>query len=261
MGSIHVCPIFNHNREVPVKKKCQLKWLTSALILLSATVFTTVASADTRTGKRNIAPPVAAGVAVDADNPVAMATLSLQLAKYGDKAKDPLAMVLAASLQKQSGAQSKEFKKTEEGKATGDAKPAIDDNVAGLLDRAKQYGNERSDIIALADDVANTAAKGRTDSSGAADNTYRGAASVRGNSTDIISVTFRAREIAAVSIVGDGDSDLDLYVYDKSGNEVCASVSFGDEQKCTWIPRWTEEYGVHIKNRGSISNRYGIIIH
>ena len=241
--------------------KHKLKLLTSVLILTSATVFATVASAQTGIGKRNIAPPSAAGVVVDADNPVAMATLSLQLAKYGDKTKDPLAMIVAANLQKQSGAQSKEFKKTEEGKATGDAKPAIDDSVAGLLDRAKQYANGSNDIIALADDVANTAAMGRTGPSGTADDTYRGMTSVRGNSSDIIPVTFRGREIAAVSIVGDGDTDLDLYVYDKTGNQVCASVSFGDEEKCTWKPRWTEEYAINVKNRGSISNRYGIIIH
>jgi hypothetical protein len=190
-----------------------------------------------------------------------MAMLSLQLTKYGDKAKDPLAMIVAASLKKQSGAQSKKFKKVEEDKAIGDTTPAIDDSVTGMLDRAKQYANGRSDIFTLADDVANSVAKVRTGSSGPADDIYIGVATIRGNSTDIISVTFRAREIAAVSIVGDGGSDLDLYVYDKSGNQVCASVSFGDEQKCTWIPRWTEGYDVHIKNRGGISNTYGIISH
>lgn len=61
---------------------------------------------------------------------------------------------------------------------------------------------------------------------------------------------------AGAYLSGDGDTDLDLYVYDENGNLVCKSISNSDNEYCTWNPRWTGPFKVTIKNRGTIANRY-----
>lgn len=82
---------------------------------------------------------------------------------------------------------------------------------------------------------------------------------VYGKDTDKFVETFVGGYNASVLISGDGDTDLDLYIYDQNGNEVCKSISYGDDEICTWNPIWTGPFMIKVKNRGTYSNRYNII--
>jgi hypothetical protein len=79
---------------------------------------------------------------------------------------------------------------------------------------------------------------------------------VRGNHTDIYNVTFNGGSRAAVAIYGDGDTDLDLYVYDQNGNLICRATGRGDAEACRWTPRWTGPFRIEVRNLGGMSNRY-----
>ena len=81
---------------------------------------------------------------------------------------------------------------------------------------------------------------------------------VRAHRTDVFTVTFRAGETAMVAISGDGDSDLDLYVFDQNGNRVCGATGRGDDEVCRWTPRWTGTFRVEVRNLGAAANRYRI---
>lgn len=81
---------------------------------------------------------------------------------------------------------------------------------------------------------------------------------VRAFTTDVYHVQFRGGEVAAVAIAGDGDTDLDLYVFDQAGNRICRSVRGGDAEACRWTPAWTGTFRIEVKNLGSMSNRYRI---
>ena len=69
-------------------------------------------------------------------------------------------------------------------------------------------------------------------------------------------VTFRGGSFAEVSLVGDGDTDLDLYVYDEYGNSVCSDSGWSDRAYCSWRPRWTGVFSIEVRNLGSVYNRY-----
>lgn len=71
-------------------------------------------------------------------------------------------------------------------------------------------------------------------------------------------VLFAAGETAAVYVSGDGDTDLDLYVYDANGNLVCSDEDETDEMLCVWTPRRTQAYRVEITNLGDVYNAYAI---
>src|SRR5258708_7886140 len=69
-------------------------------------------------------------------------------------------------------------------------------------------------------------------------------------------VVFRAGDEAVVTVSGDGDTDLDLYVYDDNGNLVAKDDDSTDQCLASWTPKWTGRFFIVVKNRGSIYNQY-----
>jgi hypothetical protein len=82
---------------------------------------------------------------------------------------------------------------------------------------------------------------------------------VRANHTDVYTMRFVGGEKAEVAVVGDGDTDLDLYIYDENGNLIKSDTDYGDDCYVSWYPKWTGSFKVKIKNLGSISNRYVLL--
>jgi hypothetical protein len=68
--------------------------------------------------------------------------------------------------------------------------------------------------------------------------------------------TFRAGELARVTVDGDGDTDLDVYVYDENWNLIDFDDDATDYCVAMWYPEWTGTFHVEIRNLGTISNRY-----
>lgn len=70
--------------------------------------------------------------------------------------------------------------------------------------------------------------------------------------------TFRGGEVARVAVVGDGDTDLDLYIYDENGNLIDYDDSLSGNCICEWTPKWTGKFTIKVVNRGSVYNHFGI---
>ena len=80
-----------------------------------------------------------------------------------------------------------------------------------------------------------------------------------GGMNDNWTVTFVGGFKAAVLIKGDGDTDLDLYVYDELGNLIASSAGPRDRAAVSWTPRWTGKFTIKVVNRSRfVSNRYAI---
>ena len=83
--------------------------------------------------------------------------------------------------------------------------------------------------------------------------------SVNGNSTDTYQISFIADYLAEILVSGDGDTDLDLYVYDSNGNLIASDTDYSDDCYVCWVPKWTGKFIVKIVNRGPLYNRYVIL--
>lgn len=162
-------------------------------------------------------------------------------------------MLAAARLEAMAATKEKVRDKTSKGdasKADEESKPAKGD----LYELAKQFAGTNEALHALIEDSeASVTTRGAT---GGAKSGY---SSVRAYDTDIYRVTFRGGEFAEVAVLGDGDTDLDLYVYDENGNRVCSDTDYTDQTYCSWRPRWTGSFRIEIKNLGDVYNRYRII--
>lgn len=173
--------------------------------------------------------------------------LAGELAKYGAENENPVALYLAAQIMKDNQGAEKAQTKTTTGEgaeaAAGEGELA---SPAALLEQAGALAKKDARLLAMID--AETKREGsRSRVGGAARHIDR----VQPNHTDVYEITFRGDEEAAVYVEGDGDNDLDLYVYDENGNLVGRDVDRGDVCLVTWTPAWTGKFTVKIKNLGS----------
>jgi hypothetical protein len=173
------------------------------------------------------------------------------LVRYGDANGDPLALITAAKMLKEVGSSAGEAKRTGGKAAASKGRPDVFAPDA-VLERAKVLAAGRADVIALADDVAKSGSRGRLGGPG------RMITVVGSGETDTFQVAFEGEEPARVLVSGDGDSDLDLYVYDENGNQICKDDDYSDDMICGWTPAWTGKFSIKVRNRG-IANEYILI--
>lgn len=74
--------------------------------------------------------------------------------------------------------------------------------------------------------------------------------------TDAYRITFSGGNTARITLIGDGDTDLDLFVYDSAGNRVASDIGPTDTAVITFTPRATATYTVRVINLGRVYNRY-----
>ena len=76
-------------------------------------------------------------------------------------------------------------------------------------------------------------------------------------SEDIAYYTYHATEgvEAIITVVGDGSSDIDLYIFDLDCNLITSNRGESDICVCRWVSTATCDYYVAIKNWGSTSNK------
>lgn len=181
------------------------------------------------------------------------ALLADRLAAVGERTKDALLLIAAAKIKQRIGeseATRKPASKRSDAaapKRKGDARRT---DVGSLLARAKHYAGGRKDLIALADDVANTRSRGRVGGVSRTEHV------IRGRTEFMTSHTFQGGSAAGVAIRGDGDTDLDLFVLDASGRPLCGADGPTDEEICRWRPAGTSEFTIVIRNLGGVSNAY-----
>ena len=184
---------------------------------------------------------------------VAQAALADQIARHADRTKDVLAMIAAARLLGQVSPRAVKHEMKTEGAAkpaAGGADAARDTTVAALLARAKQYAGGRNDLNGVIDEVSKFVAKGREDGPARVVNR------IQGGATDVYTISFNGNEPAMAAITGEGQTDLDLFVEDDKGNQICRSTSAVDDEICRWTPRWNGAFRIRVRNIGNTPNEY-----
>ena len=128
--------------------------------------------------------------------------------------------------------------------------------VSAILNRAKTLAVGRQDLLAMVTDVEAMTAKGILPRSLAGQIDWQ---RVAAGHTDVYDLPFQGGTEAIVYIEGDGDTDLDLYVYDQNGNRICSDTDYTDQLICSWTPRWTGNFRIKVVNRGNVWNEYGFV--
>lgn len=189
---------------------------------------------------------------------VSLSNAAMELAREGREVNDPLLLLAAARVLLSVGARdgdgevSSEPLPADAPAASGGASEKADaerrDLAASLIADARLLARGDATVIALASAVENTASKGSVTGPGA----YYPRVDAR--STTTISERYRGGQLAEAAIYGDGDTDVDLYVYDQNGNLICADTRSSDRGYCRWVPAWTGTYYIQLRNYGGVYN-------
>lgn len=196
------------------------------------------------------------------DQPVNQEMTALQtaanLAKYGYATYSPTALIEAARIFGTTKVQDADFENTKVSSAAAEEKEVkVTFEPAKLLADAKKFAGKDKTLLSLIKKVEKEiASAGET--RGAVGGAKYGEGRVYGNDYTDYTVKFWANELAEVIVIGDGDNDLDLYIYDENGNLIASDTDYTDQCVCRWIPSWTGAFTIRIINRGSIYSDFVI---
>ena len=125
-----------------------------------------------------------------------------------------------------------------------------------LLEDAQKYAGRDKVVVNYAKQVEKQIKKGQT--RGAVGGPRYAEGRVYGKTYTDYTAKFWANELAEVIVVGDGDNDLDLYIYDSNGNLIASDTDYTDQCVCRWVPAWTGTYRICIVNRGAVYSNFAI---
>jgi hypothetical protein len=177
--------------------------------------------------------------------------LAVGLSRYADKHRDPLAMLMAAKLQKSIGTRSSVKPQPPSSPASAEDSAEMDVSTTGLLARARQYANGQHDLLALADDIEAMSSRGTEIGP------IRGRTVVRAHKDwHNVDYAYVPGQRAVFEIQGDGSSDLAIEVLDAANNSICATDHAGDAKTCAWTPATEVSYRVKVRNLGEKLNLF-----
>ena len=190
---------------------------------------------------------------------LAAVRLANDLLRYGYANKSTLALIDALQIFSENPTQplntTREGSEVDESKTDG-KKANVSFDYDTVLADAKKFADGDENLLALIDNI-DAEAKGAQ--RGAVNGPSRHYDAVNGNSTDTYQISFIANVLAEILVSGDGDTDLDLYVYDSNGNLIAYDESYSDDCYVRWVPAWTGRFFIKIVNRGPVYNNYVIL--
>lgn len=185
--------------------------------------------------------------------------LANELVKYGYAQQEALPLIQALQIMKQTPTQNLNAEKegeTVDLSQTDQKKGLVNLDYDKILADAKVLADGDNVLTELLAQVENAEVEL---SRGAVNGPKYTVEAVNGNSSDYYNISFVANYLAEIALCGDGDTDLDLYVYDSNGNLIASDTDYTDECYVCWVPKWTGRFRVKIVNRGPIYNRYVLI--
>lgn len=190
----------------------------------------------------------------DANDGMSVLMLADDLAAWGRANQHAGALAMAARLM--SSVQTKPMEKVDrkkhEGKADASGKKAQAITAETLLAEAKALCGSDDKMKGEVDGIYAMGAHARGNTAGV--EVYCDLALAEGE--DDYYFEFQGGEWADISAIGDGTSDLDLYVYDENDNLVECDTDCTDSCYVTFMPAWTGVFHVKVMNAGDVANAY-----
>ena len=179
------------------------------------------------------------------------------LAKYGYANYSATALVEAAKIFAETQTQPMEVE-AERGKSETVAEKdnAVSFDPSQLLVDARKFAGKDKVVLAYINQVEKSMRSGST--RGAVGGPKGQRDRVYGKDVNSYQVKFWAGELAEVCVSGDGDTDLDLYVFDENGNQIGSDTDYTDECVVRWVPAWTGTFIIKVVNRGALYNNFAI---
>lgn len=177
--------------------------------------------------------------------PLARLALSAEVAAWGREAKEPLALVVAASIRAQIATRTID-RAPERSGPSEEAATAVVVTPDHLLGEATALSHGDATIAALVADVKAAATKGLVQGAGAS------RATVPGAGTDWYRrLRFEGSRYAETYVELAGPGTVSVSVFDAAGNLVCRDPNPSSVAYCGWTPSSTALFDVRVENRST----------
>lgn len=178
---------------------------------------------------------------------------------------DPVHLVSAAKILMEVPVGEFTIEKEEQDESTSESEEKENDSSLPLdprvlLERAKSMSSSDEELTALINNLLAEVPEEREPvTRGAKYGRVHTSRRVNARSYYAFYITYKGGEQAILSIIGDGDTDLDFYVYDMDGNLLGSDEDYTDQAYFVWTPRYNTRYRVKVVNRGGVYNVFRII--
>lgn len=198
--------------------------------------------------------PAAAKAAAASTRPVDVVALAADLASHGYSTNSPLSLLTAAELLMQASPSALSGKQgTRMPSVAAKSGTTVRFEPGAMISSAIAMGGGNAGVSALASQLQNRLATGAKGAVGGPRSTVD---RVLSNSTDIWEISFRGRELGSIRVDGDGDTDLDCYVYNSAGTLVAYDNDLTDYCVLDWYQSSTGTVRLEIRNLGDVYNEY-----
>ena len=179
--------------------------------------------------------------------------LAKELAAYGYENESAISLINAAQIVIDENASAAKVEKTKKGGEAAEADITLD--VAQLLTDAEGFADGDKNLTGLIKSLRglSDASRGRVGGPGYVVD------KVNAEEANLYAVEFTGGEAAEAAVVGDGSTDLDLYIFDEDGNLIVMDEDAGDECYVIWKPRSTGVFVITVMNRGSVYNEFALV--
>ena len=187
-------------------------------------------------------------------------SMAKSIALIGYETQNPLYLINAAQLLIDNPTSVFQFEtETEANPADLSVKTVLmkDFNAKNLLNDAKLFTKGDDQMLQLIEKMEKNA--NASISRGAVGGAKSVNRTVDGEATNMYEVNFIEGELAEILVVGDGDTDLDLYVFDSLENLIEQDDDYTDRCYVSWVPKWTGKYIIVIKNLGPVYNNFTLM--
>lgn len=200
-------------------------------------------------------------ISAQASPEISAIRVAMNLAKYGYEAESASALIEAANILIANPTQELEAELEQEKSDAEEMEKAdkVQITPAQLLTDARKFAADDAHLLALAEDVKAKLNAIPEETRGAVGGPKRAANHVYAHGTDYYTIKFWAHELAEILVSGDGDTDLDIYVYDENGNFITSDADYTDDCYVRFYPAWTGPFRLKIVNRGGVYNNYVIL--
>lgn len=196
--------------------------------------------------------PAVEGVA---SQEIASLRLANDLIKYGYKQQQALPLINA--LQIMSTTQTQAFSGEIVEGESGSKESSLSFDVQKIIEDAKNFADGDEALLEMISKIEET--ENNAPHRGAVGGPCRRVQTLYANRYITYNCNFVANRTAEIAVSGDGDTDLDLYVYDSNGNVIASDVDYSDDCYVRWVPRWTGRFIIKIVNNGGVANRFVLL--
>ncbi len=181
--------------------------------------------------------------------------LATDLVKYGYAQQSALPLIDALQIISENPTQnlSAEIKGETNAPTTDKKNGKVTLDFAQIATDAKAFAEGDDVLLGL---IAQIESDAQSAHRGAVNGPRVGNYVVSGNCYNDFECSFTKGYLAEVVVSGDGDTDLDLYVYDSNGNLIASDTDYSDDCYVNWVPAWTGRFIIRIVNRGPVYNNY-----